>query len=476
MKERIRSLIILVSLIISTACAAYMMYARIPLLYETPIYDELFSMATANPDFSFKTVWDTILTQDVNLPLYNLILRVWAHIVPFTVPWLRVLSLLFSLVLVPLAWLAAPKQWNNLKKGVLCLLLGGSIALSMFSAVMRAYSFGVLVCCVMSLLALRILENLKTKTPSSNLLFYGFFVLGLVCSYIHYFCAALFFITALWLFINALLYKNQQVRIFVTTALTFFLWIPWVVVTYLSLNNFQEDWWYEAPVAAASGEIFALLLGTAPILCGTVCFITLGVISILFNEKKRFSDFQDTWLGCFQVGMLLVTVSLISLRYNLWMDRYFLFVLPSLFIILTSILTHLTKRSPLFFLLLPLLLFCWTYHAWWYLHPRLEDLTGLSSAMEYVSKLPDVTDVLVAYDSIDYKGPSREFVTNYFVPKGSHIKLIPLTQDNQHRIHNHVPVIMPLCSMLNLMAYSNNYGFALPPNLYAQNNTCVLVL
>jgi len=476
MKKKIRSLILYTSLAASALMAGYMLLTRFFTLQEVPIFDELFSMSTATPSIPFKTVWTTVLLQDVNLPLYNFILRAWAHCVPFTVPWLRVLSVFFSVCTIPLAWWAAPKKWDTFKKFVFCSLLSGSFVLTAFSNLLRAYPLGVLICCVESLLALRLLENLQTKTSPSRLLFYGFFGLGFACAYTHYFCAALFFITALWLFINALIYKTQRVQIFTATAVVFLFWVPWVVATYLSLDHFQQDWWFQTPLLSASWQIFELLLGPASMLVGTVLFVAFGIISVSFHAKNRFADFQEVWMGLFQWGLLILTVSLVSLRYNLWTDRYFVFFLPSLFLILTSLLAHLTKRNVLFILLLPLTLYIWVTYSWENWQLRIEDNTGLEVGMKHASEIPGVSDVLFVYDPVEYKGSARFFITEYFIPKGSNIKLIPLTHENEHRIHEHVPVVVPLCSMISLLNYSTKYNFTIPNDVFAHNGTCVVML
>lgn len=451
-----------------------MLVFRFSFLSEPPIYDEIYSISSANPFISFHTAWQGILLQDVNLPLYNLLLRAWAAVVPFTLPWMRVLSAFFSLAVVPAAWFGAPSYWPKLKKTIFCLLLAGSSTLTISGNLLRAYPIGVFTLTLTLLFALRIVHNLVTSASISRTTWAVFFISGFITAYLHYFGAALFFITALGIFIYTLFYKKYRLLVFICTGIAFFAWFPWVVRTYHIMGNFTGQWWYQTTVWFSSWKILEFLFGAPSLAAGLFCVFIVGIVSFLFSEKKTTANTLDIIFPLLQLITLVLVVQTLSHWYNLWLDRYFIFCLPSIFILVTALLYHLYQRHRLLIILLPLLLSSWLlllFNRFW---PTMQDITGLQQTMEYVSQKPHVKQVLFAYDYLFYPAPAQTFVAHYFVPPEGQIQLIPLTQENISLLKQHVPLVVPLCSFLNLTDISYKYNFEAPEPVVAFGETCIL--
>lgn len=473
MKESLARILLYSSILISIIISVFMLVFRFSFLNEPPIYDEIYSLATANPLFSFHTAWHDILLKDVNLPLYNLLLRAWAAIVPFTLPWMRLFSALFSAAVVPAAWFCAPSYWPKLKKFIFCTLLASSLVLTNFGSLLRSYPVGIFTLTISLLFALRILHALTQKQSISPKTWITFFTCGFISSYLHYFASALFFITALWIFIYTLIYKKYRMLVFGFTALCFVAWIPWIVHTYYVMNHFQSDWWYQTGAVFSSWNIVVFLCGSTGVFFGLVCLLVLGSVSFISAEKKTSPAWLDIFSSLFQLVLLVTVVYTISLRYNLWLDRYFAFCLPSFFILLTALLYQLYQRMRASIVLLPVLLSAWLLLLW--LHwPTMQDISGLTLALNYLTHKPNLEKVLVIDLEVIYPKPAQQFLFSYYLPKDKKLSFEKITRENASLVWQHTPVLMPVCSFVGLLRASEIYNFEVPEPVISFQETCIL--
>ncbi len=453
-----------------------MILLRFIALTETPLYDEVYSLVTADPSIPLSTVWFNILLQDVNLPLFNLALRAWAWIVPNTLPWMRLFSILLSLATLPAVWFCAPKSWTKFAKGVLCSLFACSFIMTLFAHIIRSYSMGMLFTAVFTLLALRILEAFITKQNVSKKLWAGFFITGLLGAYTHFFASGLFFITGLFLFCYACAYKRDRLLVFCATGLSFFLWIPWLLNTYQTMGHFSADWWYSTPKMLASWKILTYNLGSEPMLAGLLGLVVIGFVSVGFHERPVFKKVPEVMLPLFQLVMLVLVVLVVSKRYNLFMERYFLMVLPNVFILLTGLFVHLCKRWMGFAILLPV--FLYANFAYFHNHalPRPNEYTGLTDSFAYVEKVSPSKKVLFFMAPISYPKASQEPFVRYFINPASNIELIPFNNETLKLMQapERLPVVVPLCALQRLLDLSNGSHFKIPEPVVAFGQTCIL--
>lgn len=468
MKNTLLRLFTLIVCTVSAAVALYMWGVRFTLLQEAPIYDEVYSLITASPAFSLAVVWKEMLLQDVNLPLFNVLLHGWAQLVPFTVPWMRVLPWVFSILLLPAAWKFAPKTWSNSQKFTLCALLAGSFSLTSYSATLRAYAMGIFGTLLFTLFALQLAEKITQHAPVSRLEWSRFFITGFITAWLHYFGAALFFSTCLYLFLRALAAKKYRKRIFTCTALAFAGWIPWVIHIYYSLNHFQTDWWFQKPLLLSSWGVWSSLLGSPAVGIGLFCFVIVGLISTGFTQKKAGILQPVVSLPLFQVTVLIGVVWGVSHRYNLWLDRYFLMALPGLFILLSALLRGLCSRNRLFGALLPLLLINWMFCFWNKSLPETQDPSGLRDAFEWISTKDSAAYVVL--DPISYPEITQlPFLTYYL--QGTELEIRPLVPRA-----NKGWLVLPLCSFVSLMQTTDKYQINVPDEAILFKQACVIAL
>ena len=335
---------------------------------------------------------------------------------------------------------------------------------------------GVFFTVIFNLLALRILNAFTSQEKVPWHWWAGFYSAGLVASYTHFFACGLFFITCLFLFFYACAYKRERSLVFWVTALSFLLWIPWLYNTYASLNHFSNDWWYTTNKVLSSWQILSFCLGSEWMLGGILLLLVIGFVSVGFHEKNILKNRADLFLSLFQLGMLVAVLLALSERYNLFMQRYFLITLPSVFVLLVTLWGHLYKRWVGVIVLLPLFLYANTSFYFQNFLSDKSEFSGITESFEYVANALHAQKVLVLMDPITYPGASQWPLMYYFVPKGYGPEIEGLTKENASLINPPagVPLLVPLCSFARVVTASVDYGFQAPDSLVSFKHTCIV--
>ena len=476
MKDFCGKWILRLVLIICGLLALWMLISRFRVPHLGFMYDEVYSWATANPAHAWGIVWQEVLLQDVNLPLFNIFLRGWAHVLPPTLPWMRLFSALCSFLTIPAAWYLAPHSWSRLQKGIFCLLLAASCPLTQYASVLRCYSLGVLLCVIFTLLALQIAQGIIHRQSVAYWKWGLFWLAGLCAAYTHYFATALFFITSLFLFLVACIYKQNRVWIVGSTAVALCLWFPWLWHVEKLLTNPQSAWWIHTSSTLASWQILEFVFGNIYVAAGIIAFLIVGFISFLFNRIKWQEEGLPAGLALFQILILVGVVSFISAQHNLWLERYFVFLVPSLCLLLTCLLMHLGHRWSGWWIVLALIVGsnAWIYEEKYALSPK--DVSGLEEAFRYVHEM-GYDRVLVLYDRVTYPPAVSKWVLEYFIPKDISLELITLTPENATRMQKPegLALVAPLGSFSVLMEASQRYHFDIDSPRAVFKQTSVLI-
>ena len=440
--------------VISTVCcvvcgvvAVYMFWQRFEYLSNPLTYDELYSVITASPKLSFSFVWNEILLQELNLPLFNVLLFGWVRIFPYTLFSMHLFSALLGGMAVVVAFFAAPKQWNFLKKWIFVTLLSSSFMAVWYGVIIRSYSLSILCTATFTLLALRIIYSLSEHQAPSKKLWLSFFVVGLLGAYSHYFCSGVFFITALVVFLYACYYKQSRAWAFWGTAAVFAIWAAWLVAIYPILTRPAGTWWVNRKsFVSASWEIISFLCGTRAIFTGILFGSVIALVSLISTYRKSFLKQFDIVLPLAQLVLLCAVVAVISCKYTLWLDRYFLAVIPSLLLLLAGFLYHLYERHAILLVLWPILSVCWAQF-WLNNCIKEEEFTGLNKAFSYLINERKTDKVFVVVNHAGYPAAAVMPMLEYHVPEGKKLEIIPMTKENAHEAHEatpKIPVLMPL--------------------------------
>lgn len=459
MRQKLNHIIFSVSLIISAVLGVYLFFQRFAHLSSGFSYDELYSLATALPSVPFSYIWSEILIKDVNLPLYNILLYGWNHLFPLEPFYMRLFNTLASAAAVPLVWFLAPKSWPKYPRFTLTALTAGSFLLIAFGVNVRAYSFALLGAFAFTLLALRIAENLIKKQFPSKTLWFSFFITGLLGSYTHYFCSAVFFIAALVVFLYACAYKTGRKTAFWGTAAVFALWMPWVINTYKIMAAPTGSWWYVAPLARSTWDIITFLAGGAAMAGFWLVFFIVSGVSLIHEQKNTILKQPAIILPLAQLFFLVLTVLALSVKYNLWLDRYFLLTVPSFLILITQCLAHLRQRHAVLVLLLPFILGVWTCQYWKLDYLRAPEYTGLKEAFAFVSHTLRADKVLVDSAKTGYPAASFPLMLKYYTDPTANLTIEILNTQNVQQAFQEpkIPVLLPLCSQVHMIQAGIDY-------------------
>ncbi len=460
MRQKLNHIIFSVSLIISAVLGVYLFFQRFAHLSSGFSYDELYSLATALPSVPFSYIWSEILIKDVNLPLYNILLYGWNHLFPLEPFYMRLFNTLASAAAVPLVWFLAPKSWPKYPRFTLTALTAGSFLLIAFGVNIRAYSWALLAAFAFTLLALRIIDALAQHKHPAKRLWIGFFITGLLGSYMHYFCSAIFFIAALVVFLYACAYKTGRKTAFWGTALIFALWVPWVINTYKIMAAPTGSWWFVAPLARSTWDVISFLTGGAAMAGFWLVFFIVAAVSLIHEKRARIFSCAAIILPLAQIILLVATVFVVSLKYNLWLDRYFLLSVPPFLILITQCLAHLQHRHAILVILLPFILVVWTRQYWNLDYLKNPEYTGMKEAFHFVTHTLKADTVLVDVDKTGYPEAALPLMFNYYAPKNHSLKILPLTQQNLPLAFTYpkAPVLLPLCSRIHLIYANLDYN------------------
>ncbi len=457
---KISRILTVASVLVCTVLGIHMFMARFYRLDVGLQYDELYSIATALPTLPFSVIWHDMLLRDVNLPLFNILFYGWNHFFPPTPFYGHLFSAILGALAVIAGGVLAPKSWPLLKRFFFVVLMSGSFILVAYGSNMRSYSLSVLLATSFTLLALRIIDHFEQATRPSVFLWLSFLGTGLLGAYSHYFCAAVFFIAALVVFLYACYYRRGRAWSFWGTALVFLLWIAWPIHVValmkggsLLAEGDMGSWWYQTPFLASSWTIIVFLLGYPKLVAGLLWVAVVAAVSLGFTYKSRIFRQADIMLPLAQVILLCAVLAVVSSWFNLWMDRYFLPVLPSILILLAGIFYHLQARHKIFILLVPTLLAFWFHLGIETVYSRPPEYMGMNNAFRYLEK-NHITRVLLDSVHLTYPPRAVEEMLSYYQHPGQELELIPLNEENVSLAWNSepkVPILIILCSRVYIL-------------------------
>ncbi|MBR2864936.1 MAG: hypothetical protein IKC13_01525 [Elusimicrobiaceae bacterium] len=302
-------------------------------------YDELFTAVTANPQVSLPFIWKTYLMPDVHPPLYNLLMWVYTHFVPYGPElWLRLPSVFFGVLGMVLAWLLFPKHYGKTAKLLFISFLSCCFWLAFYTQHARAYGLIFCISVPFTYLFLNFSHAMRKgkNISAKNWWLYGF--LGLSLCWSHYFGAMAFGFYSCLLLAQAWYYKrNFWPVLWVSVAVTL-LFLPWAVPNILyniSDKKFSGNWWANGQTAASIlpnllefffGNHFFYIL-----LVGLLC-VTLFLRYKRYKQGKPNVFLPDMVLLLLVQMLMLGAVFVILTKMYLFFGRYFIPILPALFL------------------------------------------------------------------------------------------------------------------------------------------------
>lgn len=265
---------------------------------------------------------------DVHPPLYYIVLRFWSYIFGDSLLSLRGFSILLGALTVWAGYLLVKKAF---KSENLALLAAFFLAINPFqiqyALEARMYTLGTFLVLFSSWLLLKALESRSKK----HWVYFG--IASAAAFYTHYYL--LFSVAAQGLYALYYIFKskdwrgtfkdNQLVNLALAGATAFILYIPWLPGLMEQLARVQGGFWI-GPITIWSvpGTIWKIAMGGQGINRPVLALSTAVAIVLVGYFIRRYKD-QEKWLVVFGLVVPFLAAILLSLRSDIYLDRYFVF-------------------------------------------------------------------------------------------------------------------------------------------------------
>lgn len=427
-------------------------------------FDELYSMGSSSPDFSLPFIWREILLKDVNAPLYNMLLWFWNHLFPAQNEWsLRLPSLLCGLLMLWAGWKGFPKRLPALTKKIYILILCCNGFLIYYSQEARTYALLLLLAQGLLFAAVSFAVRFQENRPVRRWEWAAYFIGGLITCYLHYFGAAFFFALSACLFGYALYYQRCDKTVFFGGAAVFLAFCPWLWLTaHNGLDQAAQTWWIPYKWSVWTRGM-AVMLFNSPWTAAAALALCVVAVRVQVKREGGRSFFRpEIFLPLGATAIVLAFVWAAGFRVNLLLPRYFLVLVPALFLLFCQWLSLLIRRDAYLIVLVPLLLLGLMYPAFFdsLLSPA-RGLNPLQKSAAYTVKESDEPQLAYYLHEIDYPAPARDKLLHYYPDRaGLQTPLVPLTQEllnERFKTREATRVWVPLCGPKRLAALEKDF-------------------
>jgi len=210
-------------------------------------YDEIFTAVAANPALSWFYIVKHYLIVDCHPPLYNFLMWLYNHCVPYGPEWVaRLPSVFFSLISLWVSWKFFPKFLGKTARWIFLLLLSSNIYLIFYSQQARSYMLTELLAIGLTFLYIQMARRIWHRKEISAHQWGLYGIVALLLCYTHYFGAFAFGIFSIILFVLACIYKQEKRWFIWVPFLVCILFLPWLFPNLLhniSLERFNGNWW-----------------------------------------------------------------------------------------------------------------------------------------------------------------------------------------------------------------------------------------
>src|SRR3989344_3404040 len=270
--------------------------------------------------------WDEMMYRiglDVHPPLYYWILRLWTGFAGEHLMSLRLLSIIFGVLTVWAAYAFVKVAWGRR----LALLAALAIALNPFqiqyALEARMYTLGTFLALWSSYFMAKALQSEGVRKKY----WIGYSLTVAAILYTHYYLV--FTIAAQGLFILMHIIKYRSYKNILAAAAVYagaaILYVPWLPTFMQQVARVQESYWIPSMTAwSIPGTLWKMIFGGTGMRNSVLLISTITVAVILFYFAKKVTSFHK-WHVFFGTAIPFVAAVVLSLRSEIYLDRYFVF-------------------------------------------------------------------------------------------------------------------------------------------------------
>lgn len=432
----IKKLTIKIISVVVFCCIWASIYMRATLFNIGFEYDEIFTAITTNPTLSFVWLFNHWLLADVHPPLYNAIMWGWNHLVPYGPElWLRLPSFVMGIGSLTLAWDYFPMRLGKTARQLFVSLLSCNLFIIAYSQHARSYMLMLLLAVPLTFLFVNFsykINNHKNITLREWCLF-G--VLSVLLCWTHYFGALLFGTFSVVLLLQAWYYKRSLKEFILVPACVFVLFLPWLIpnlITQIKFQRFEGNWWAnQAPywhawltlfVFWASSMKGGLVMGGMLLYAGILCWKNIA-------KGKKLSGAYDLMVLGAAILVFLACVFLVSIKTYMFINRYFISLLPVLYLMFAIFFAPFFRKSIVLGLLFICFLLCGMGN-FWSQHTNLlnngdEKMPARKIGQIFRDRYPDKEMLVVAMES--FPPETMKALYGFYVNQIYHLNM-PVTE------------------------------------------------
>lgn len=370
-------------------------------------HDEAFSALLTRYDIK-EMVYRTGL--DVHPPFYYLALKAWAPVFGDSLFSLRLPSVIFSIVSVLIFYFLVKKVFQNKNLALFTsILLAFNSFFMQFAMEMRMFALGNLLIIASTYL---LIKSLESKKITAWILYAITICLAI---YTHYY--TVFSIAAQGIYFLYHIFQKEKFKIsqwfknqdFQKGTLSYILaaifYIPWLKTFLFQVQQVQESYWIpEINIWSIPNTFFKLTTGLN-IDPSKYWYILLGLMglvlgAIVFSLKE--SKTKEKWLFFSLLTMPFVGAGLMSVKSSIYLDRYFIFVLPFYLLFLAiSIFSIKNKTIKNILIVVTVLANMVAFPIYWS-NLNVNQKPGMAGASEYLNQNVDSEDKIYVGSSFIY--------------------------------------------------------------------------
>ena len=300
--------------------------------------DEAYTMMLAH-----QKTHDIVKTSvnDINPPLYGIVVRKWAKHFGFTHVSLRFFSVICSILTGIILYRIGRKYFNYLTAVSAVLFYSFSNLQIYYAEEARGYALAGLLCAASTYYFLSFIRHKKTVTLVMLTL------MNILILYTHYVAGFLFVaqaIIAVLFFYNKFrfLWKYLLSQLIALSA-----FLPWFLSSWFKLDGFQIGWLPELSFGVIE-YFFIQVLNSKTILILILFWLLISfILFLVFKNNRKLKQY----FVIFTLGVMPLILICLSTQYyvRLFLDRYILFSTVSMFIffgfIFSSVRIHLLFKT-----------------------------------------------------------------------------------------------------------------------------------
>jgi mannosyltransferase len=348
------------------------------------------------------------LILDVHPPLYYLAYYGWQSIFGNQVFDLRFFSLVLGMVTLIGLWLLVKKTFEDRMLAFWVVLVSAvNPFLVLYSQEGRMYALGLFLVVFANFFLIKAIREKEVVN------WFFFIVLASCATYVHYYL--LFSVFAALLFIGYKAYQQKEARsyyiksLLISISFLVALYLPWMKHFFSQAGQVQDNYWIPEMVAGSVPNTLINLLTGGVFGLGDsqwwLRVIIVGLILFLFVRGLGYLKEKSV------EGMALILINfltpfvlaiLLSFKQSLYLDRYFIFIVPFYLIILTAgIYSFKPRKLRVTLILIFAAIMTFSYIQHWNTS-NIEEKPGMRGASTYLNNSYEENEKILATSSFVY--------------------------------------------------------------------------